>query len=235
MGVRRVMRIAGAAGAAMLSVLLAGAAMAVEAAPPTATALLFEAKPMASLAPGSVITYRYDRRSADAERLGGAFSDEVRLTVDAADGAEGEKSVDVDLFTGPRRRKAGTFPAMAGNPLLIVFLETDAAAMQKLTGGNARYFKNRIRAAFRDEARVEPVTETVDGRTVAAEKITLEPFVDDAHKGELGAFAAKRYEFVVSEDVPGGLISLKTTTAGPKPGDVYFEEEIRYLRAEAAR
>lgn len=224
-----------AAVAAMLFLAAGGGAFA---AAPTATSLLFEAAPMEKLAPGTVITYRYDRRSADPERLGTAFSDDIRVTVEAeADTAAGagEKSVDVELFTGPRRRQGGTFPAMAGNPLLIVFLETDAAALQKLTGGNARYIKNRIRAAFRDGATVEPVTVTVDGREIAAEKVTIAPFVDDPHRREFGRFAGKRYEFVVADTVPGGFVSLKSTTDGEKPGEVYFEEEIRYLRAEEAR
>lgn len=208
---------------------LAAAAAAAERTP---TQLLFEAKHLDALAPGTVIDYRYARQSADPAKLGENVSDDIRLTVSAPE-ANGDRTVAVDMFTGPRRRAAGPFPSMVGNPLLMLFLEADLASMQKLVGGNPRYLKNKIRAAFREGGKVEPVTVTIDGVDHAAEKVTLKPFVDDAHRRELGAFIEKSYEFVVSDTVPGALVEMRTFT--PKldaPGERYVEEEIRFVGVE---
>ncbi len=204
----------------------------VAAAGPTPTELLFEGKHLESLPADTVLTYRYTRESADEAKLGANFSDDIRLTVAAPSDDDG-RSVAVEMFTGPRRRASGPFPSMVGNPLLMLFLEADVGGMQKIVGGNPRYLKNKIRAAFREGGKVEPVKVTVDGVEHDAMRVTLKPFVDDEHRRELGAFVEKTYEFVVSDTVPGALVELKTFT--PKldaPTEPYFEEEIRFVGAE---
>jgi hypothetical protein len=201
----------------------------------TPTELLFESKHFEGVPVGTVLTYRYDRRSADPARLGGDFSDDISMTIGAGE-APGERSVAVEMFTGARRRPAGPFPAMIGNPLLILFLEADVGAMEKLVGGNPRYLKNRIRAAFREAGTAEPTKVTIDGVEHDAEKVTLKPFAGDEHRRELGAFVEKTYEFVVSDSVPGGLVELKTFTPKlDKPGEPFFEEEIHFVGAKPAK
>lgn len=217
---------------ALAAALIAVVATAAAAGGRTPTELLFEAKHFEALPAGTVLSYRYARETADPARLGEGFTDDIRMTVAAPDVA-GDRSVAVEMFTGARRRAAGPFPGMVGNPLLILFLEADVAAMEKLVGGNPRYLKNKIRAAFRDGGTVEPVTVTIDGVAHAAEKVTLKPFADDAHRAELGAFVEKTYEFVVSDEVPGGLVELRTFT--PKVDDAtapYLVEDIRFVGAE---
>ena len=219
---------------ALAAVLFAVAAVAgpAHAGGPTPTELLFEAKHFATLPAGTVLSYRYARSTADPARLGEAFSDDIRMTVAAPDAA-GDRTVAVEMFTGARRRAAGPFPGMLGNPLLMLFLEADVAGMEKLVGGNPRYLKNKIRAAFRAGGTVEPVTVTIGGVEHAAEKVTLKPFADDAHRAELGAFVDKTYEFVVSDSVPGALVELKTfTPRHDAPGEPYLTEEIRFVGAE---
>jgi hypothetical protein len=205
------------------------AAVPATAAVPTATALLFENAHFDKLPDGTVISYRYERDTVDPTKLGGAFEDDIKLTL-GTPGPDGRRDIVVQLFSGERRKPAGPFSQMLGNPLVMLFLEADVNVMKELVGGNPRYLRNKIRAAFRAGGDVEATTVTVDGVEVPAERIVLRPFLDDSHRTELGAFVEKTYEFVVSDKVPGSLVSIRAVTpqlAGT--GEPYLEEEIRYV------
>jgi len=209
----------------------AATSAATPAAAPAAMSLLFEDARFGGLPDHTVLSYRYARDSSDPVKLGGTFEDDIKLTLGEPD-AEGRREIVVQLFTGDRRKPAGPFSQMLGNPLVMLFLEADVNVMKELVGGNPRYMRNRIRAAFRDGGNVEATTVTVDGVAVPAEKIVLKPFVTDAHRTELGAFADKTYEFVVSDKVPGSVVSIRAVT--PQlggTGEPYLEEEIRYVGA----
>lgn len=212
--------------AAALAAALAAAPVAAD---PSATALLFENAHFDKLPDGTVLSYRYERDTVDPTKLGGAFEDDIKLTL-GAPGPDGRRDIVVQLFSGDRRKPAGPFSQMLGNPLVMLFLEADVNVMKELVGGNPRYLRNKIRAAFRAGGEVEATTVSVDGVDVPAERIRLKPFVDDSHRAELGAFVEKTYEFVVSDKVPGSLVSIRAVTpqlAGT--GEPYLEEEIRYV------
>ena len=214
--------------AALAATLAAAPAKAAEA---TATSLLFENAHFNTLPDGTVLSYRYERDTVDPAKLGGAFEDDIKLTL-GTPGPDGRREIVVQLFSGDRRKPAGPFSQMLGNPLVMLFLEADVNVMKELVGGNPRYLRNKIRAAFRDGGNVEATTVTVDGVEVPAERIRLKPFADDTHRAELGAFVEKTYEFVVSDKVPGSLVLLRAVTpqlAGT--GEPYLEEEIRYVGA----
>lgn len=219
----------------MTSVIAAALAVSLAAAPakadPSATSLLFQNAHFDALPDGTVLSYRYERDTVDPTKLGGAFEDDIKLTLGEA-GADGRREIVVQLFTGDRRKPAGPFSQMLGNPLVMLFLEADVNVMQELVGGNPRYLRNKIRAALRSGGDVAATTVTIDGVEVPAERIRLKPFADDVHRAELGAFIEKTYEFVVSDKVPGALVSLRAVTpqlAGT--GEPYLEEEIRYVGA----
>jgi hypothetical protein len=214
--------------AAVLAALVAAPATAAD---PTAISLLFEDAHFGALPDGTVLSYRYERESADPATLGGAFEDDIKLTLGTPD-KDGRREIVVQLFSGDRRKPAGPFSQMLGNPLVMLFLEADVNVMKELVGGNPRYLRNKIRAAFRQGGEVEATTVTVDGVEVPAEKILLKPFAVDAHRAELGAFVGKTYEFVVSDKVPGAVVSIRAVTPqAAGTGAPYLEEEIRYVGA----
>lgn len=216
---------------AIAAALAASVVTAAVSAAPSAISLLFEDASFGSLPDGTVLSYRYKRDSADPTTLGGAFEDDIKLTLGKPD-AEGRREIVVQLFSGERRKPAGPFSQMLGNPLVMLFLEADVNVMKELVGGNPRYMRNKIRAAFRAGGDVEATTVDVDGVSVPAERILLKPFDEDAHRAELGAFADKTYEFVVSDKVPGSLVLIRAVTPQPTgTGGPYLEEEIRYVGA----
>ena len=95
-----------------------------------------------------------------------------------------------------------------GNPVLMYFLEHDVEDMNLMTGGAATYFRNRIRQAFVDRARLKPVEIERAGAKVPATEITLVPFKDDPNLAAFPGVADKRYRFLISDAVPGSIYEI---------------------------
>jgi hypothetical protein len=55
----------------------------------------------------------------------------------------------------------------------------------------------------------------------------IDPFKDDPAKSRYTRFANKTYSFVLSDQVPGGVVSLKTVMReGSNTGKVMIEENL---------
>lgn len=209
--------------AAPIVAALALSTVAAVAAAPAAVDLVFFAPHFAKVENGSTIAYRFVRTAADP-KLDPSFEDEVTIKV----GPQGaENSVQVDLFSGAR---AFTLPNMSktGNPVIVALLEQDVKEMNKTLGGSPFYFRNRLRQAISSGAPAEPTKIDLGGKSVDGWTVRVAPFADDAKNGgKLGSYAGRTYEITFSDEVPGGLYSLKTVT--PKQGGgALLTEELTY-------
>jgi hypothetical protein len=189
----------------------AGLSAATEEAAPSAQSLLFDANYLQPLAAPSRLVYSYATKTADEKLFGKDFEDEVALRLaPSADGA-GDKDVFVDVFTGDRQRVLGPLTHVTGNPIIMMFLERDVSQMNMHVGGQPVYFRNVIRLAFREAAKLEPATVDWEGKQVSATKVTIRPFVNDSNGERMQLFRSKTYEFIVSDAVPGGIYQLHST------------------------
>jgi hypothetical protein len=192
---------------------------------PSAQGLLFDANYLQPLAAPSRLVYSYSAKTADPERFGKSFDDEVALRLSVSATGDGEKDVFVDMFTGGRQRVLGPLTRVTGNPVIMAFLESDVSQMNMHVGGQPTYYRNVIRLAFRDKARLEPARFAWNGRQVSGTKITIQPFIADPHTEQLQMFRSKTYEFLVSNAVPGGIYQMHSSMAddrvdAPPPIDV---------------
>lgn len=190
--------------------------------------ILFDKEHFAAAAPGATIRYSYVRTSKDAERTKPSFKDVVELRLESGSKPEA-RTVSVTLFKGPMHRPAGPFPDVTWNPIAIMMLEYHLGDFAKILGGNARYFKNAIRAGMREAATSEPVKITVGGKEVDATRITVKPFVKDPQAARFGVFVNTAYQFVVSDAVPGSIHEIRITTPDPAGGEPVLEEVTRYV------
>jgi hypothetical protein len=178
---------------------------------PSAQSLLFDANYLQPLAAPSRLVYSYSAKSSDPELFGKSFDDEVALRLAASATGDGEKDVFVDMFTGAHQRVLGPLTRVTGNPVIMAFLESDVSQMNMHIGGQPIYYRNVIRLAFREKARLEPASFAWDGRQVNGTKITIQPFIADPHAEQLQLFRSKTYEFLVSDAVPGGIYQMHST------------------------
>jgi hypothetical protein len=102
------------------------------------------------------------------------------------------------------------------NPAIIYFLEHDIAEMEQLTGGQRRYFQQRVRMALAAGPAVTSVSsESLGlGKHAKAQQIVIQPFLNDPNSERFSKYTGKRYTFVMADDVPGRLLLIRTEVPG---------------------
>lgn len=107
---------------AVAALLCGGTAMAGNDSSSDAASLLFESPHWARVQPGGTLVYQYVRKSADPERFGSSFENQIRLYFDRG-ATDATRTVRVKLFGPARRRASGPFEDVSSNPVLMLFLE----------------------------------------------------------------------------------------------------------------
>ncbi|MCW2272667.1 hypothetical protein GJ654_01075 [Rhodoblastus acidophilus] len=208
--------------AAFACALFAGSASATQ--EPQAADILFERPQLEKLKGGDRLDYSYSFKSADPSLFGPAFDDRIGLRVEPGDGPD-KKKVEVEMFSAERRRAAGPFEDMSGNPLLSLMLEENLQRLAAIFQANPRYMKTAIRLALRNaKATPEPSEGFGDA---PGWRVEVAPFKDDPHKARMHGLDTLTYRFRVSEAAPGEITEIAISARDAK-GDVLFEETTRY-------
>lgn len=136
-------------------------------------------------------------------------ADLVKVLVVSQDNAKG------DAQTSDH---SGSVPLPNGglqcNPVIIYFLERDITEMQGLTGGQRSYFQQRLRLALAAGPRIETVTSEIGGKSVPARRIVVQPYLNDPNAERFAQYTAKRYTFLLADDVPGQVVLIRTDVPG---------------------
>jgi hypothetical protein len=189
--------------AAAVCVALVPGPAAAQAVSPAET-LLFETDHLARIKPPAVLVYEF-RKVSNVE-LG--FSDKVRL--DLASG-KGKTSATLQFLSGAHKHDIPALEEAHGNPVLLGFLERDIAEMKRLTGGSTAYFRKRIRMALAEGAQLSPQTISYQGKSLPAQAVRIQPYLDDPMHARFEPYVHKTYTFVVSEQVPGGIYQVRSS------------------------
>jgi hypothetical protein len=211
---------------ALLAVVCAAAAVAADEYSP-AEQLVFLSDHLANLPREATLHYAYNKRGT----LDPAAEGDVTLSVNTA--AAG-RHAHVEFLSGERRFELPDIDQATANPVILYFLERDVRDMQRRTGGQAAYFRKRVRMALAQSATVAPVQIQYDGRTIAGTQVSIDPFVDDPLRSRFQQLAEKHYAFIFSPDVPGQLYRMQTQAraAQAQPGDAPVLEETITLTGE---
>ncbi len=194
---------------------------------PAASDLLFETQDWKAAPSDTSLIYRYERTSSlPSERVPG-ISDMIRLLVAPGPSAE-TRNVQVEMFSGAQRRPAGPFDDVAGNPILVLFLEQHLQTLVAAIGANPRYLRNAIRAGLRDNASVAKLTTAYRDGQVPAWRVVTRPFLQDPHRDQMVGLDALTYSFVVSDQVPGKILSIDVR-ADTTDGRQLFQEALSYV------
>jgi hypothetical protein len=164
----------------------------------------------------STIEYVFKKRGS----LEPVVDDRVTLQLKSQTGDV--KAVSVKFLSNERALSLPDLDDATSNPLIMFFLERDVREMNRLTKGSMSYYRKRLRMALAETARVRPTSAIVDGKTVKAIEVSIDPFKDDPARGRYEKFANKTYTFVLSEGAPGGIVELRsemTERAATAPTD----------------
>ena len=116
---------------------------------------------------------------------------------------------------------------MEGNPVFMLFLERDAREMQRYTGGNALYFRNRIRHALA-AADTKPARFDFQGREVEGREIRIQPFATDELADRFPRYRDKEYRFLLSTEVPGMIYQIDALTPSQSGEDWVSQERLTF-------
>jgi hypothetical protein len=191
---------------------------------------LFLSNHLGNLPDHTVLSYAYAKDGG----LESSRADSVRVTISPGTPGTG-REVRVDYLTGTERFELPPIAIANGNPVILFFLERDVREMQRLTGGQAAYFRKRVRMALAETAEVHPIMFEFAGHSVAGEQITVYPYRDDPLRKRFQRLADKGYTFTLSDQVPGGVYRMQTVINAPgAPADAppLITETLTFLGAE---
>ena len=163
------------------------------------------------------VTLRYDFRKSGSFEAG--FEDEVRFVIEKVN-EDGSKAASVQFFSGERQFPVPPVSNTTVNPILKIYLQGDVYEMNRLTDPEGaarerwRYFQRRVKLVLAETAEVEPHTFEFDGRQWQGHVIRFQPYVNDPKRDQFERFADKRYEVIVSDDLPGYIYRVETVVPG---------------------
>jgi len=170
---------------------------------------LFASNHLAMLTPPTTLRYSF-RKSGSLEA---GFDDKVAVSL-RAQGDGSCCAATAEFLSGSRRLALPEVESAQGNPVILYFLERDIREMQRLTKGQANYFRKRIRMAVYQGATINEVSVSYRGRNVAARQIVVAPYVDDPLRARFETLAGKRYVFTLSDQVPGSVVDIRSQVDG---------------------
>lgn len=166
--------------------------------------------------------------------LGDGFTDTVELDiVDVR--RDGMKSATIKFLTGERSQYVPPNDNTNVNPVLGAYLQGDVLEMNRLTNGHWRYFQKWIKLAIAEDAKLAPVTFDFNRTRIEGTKISFSPYLKDPKRERYAKYAHKRYEIIVSEDVPGMLYQIHTVIpdkAGSHRPTALIEETLTLVSAQ---
>lgn len=203
--------------------------------PETVSSLLFDKPYLTSVKPDTTLVYEFKRISSDEKKYGEGLSDTIRLDVLKDEKDSSKRTAHLHIYSGPRARNIGPIPQTSGNPAIMILLEQDTYDFKRHLGGIPAYFRNKIRKAMREDAKIEQMQIQHDGREISGHKITLVPFKSDPNMQRVPEYQNTIYEFIVSDEVPGGIVSISSTIPGSQPGAGALRKQYMSFKSQEAK
>ena len=114
-----------------------------------------------------------------------------------------------------------------GNPVFMLFFERDARDMQRLTGGNALFFRSRIRHSIA-ATNVDDVEFKFNGENYVGKQISFQPFLKTELKNRVSRYKTKKFIVTMSENIPGYIYKIETFIKDLDDPDDMVKETLLY-------
>tara|TARA_B100000989_G_scaffold174978_1_gene131199 strand:+ start:1651 stop:2463 length:813 start_codon:yes stop_codon:yes gene_type:complete len=114
-----------------------------------------------------------------------------------------------------------------GNPIFMLFFERDARDMQRLTGGNALFYRSRIRHAIA-ATQVKDIEIELGNRTISAKEIYFKPFQTTKLKNRVSRYKDKEFRVILAEDIPGYIYKIESFSQDKENNNDIVKETLIY-------
>lgn len=192
--------------------------------------LLLMSRQLDNVKPPTKLNYQFFKRGS----LEKPFSDTVGVSVVKTDDGKCCKATG-EFLSGEHKTPMPPIDEAEGNPVILYFLEHDIREMNRLTRGSVNYFRKRIRMALYESATLRDVTLSYKGKPVAGKEILIKPYQDDPNRARFEQFTRKQYVFVLSDAVPGGVATIRSTVPADGASSPLIEEELDLDGVDPAR
>ena len=160
------------------------------------------------------------------------FIDDVYLDIVKIN-EDGTRDAVLDFFSDEQKQMVApsNVKNITGNPVIGIYLQGDVYEMSRFTEGNWKYFHRQLKLAIADSNTSEHVTIELEGKQYQSEKIVLYPYENINKKSRLKEFSDKRYEFIISDEIPGKLYQIRTVINDTENPAVPLVEEVLTLKS----
>lgn len=189
-----------------------------------ANTALFATNHMQLVKPDQTLVYEVKQTGSMVAKL----EDTITLKLAAK---QGHTEANIEYMTGELNRWTPPFADPTGNPVLTLFLQSDIHEMERTNGGQWRHFQKYIKFAL-EKSDFSQTSFEYAGQTHQGKKISIQPYLDDPDKSKFinQAFIKKQYEFIVSDEIPGGIYKIATDVPGTSADQPVAHKEL-LLRA----
>tara|TARA_B100000963_G_scaffold306890_1_gene281727 strand:- start:1609 stop:2004 length:396 start_codon:yes stop_codon:yes gene_type:complete len=109
----------------------------------------------------------------------------------------------------------------------MLFFERDSRDMQRLTGGNALFFRSRIRHTIA-ATEIKDIKIDFNNKKIAAKEISFQPFTETELKNRVSRYKTKKFVIVMSDAVPGFIFKIETFIKDLENPDDMVKETLQY-------
>ena len=188
----------------------------------TANIALFIDEHLGSIKEPSRIYYRFEKKSSREDN----FIGNVVLNIVKVDDDD-TKHITFRYLKGRNKVRFPPQIGARGNPVFMLFFERDCRDMQRLTGGNALFFRSRIRHTI---AATEVADVEIDhnGTKIQAKRISFQPFTQTKLKNRVSRYKTKKFDVIMSDKIPGYIYKIETYIKDIENPDDMVKEVLVY-------
>ena len=170
----------------------------------TANIALFIDEHLQSITEPSRIYYKFEKESSREDSfIGNVVLNVVKIEDDNT------KHITFRYLKGRNKVRFPPQIGAKGNPVFMLFCERDSRDMQRLTGGNALFFRSRIRHTIA-ATDVEDVEFDFNGKKYSGQKISFQPFMETELKRRVSRYKTKKFVVLMSKKIPGYIFKIET-------------------------
>ena len=169
----------------------------------SANVSLFVEEHLETIKEPSRIYYKFEKKSTREDNfIGNVVLNIVKVNEDTT------KHITFRYLKGRNKVRFPPQIGAKGNPVFMLFFERDTRDMQRLTGGNALFFRNRIRHTIA-ATNVYDTKINFNGESLIGKEMVFQPFLDTKLKNRVSRYKTKEFKVVLSKEIPGYIYKLE--------------------------
>ena len=188
----------------------------------TANIALFIEEHLSKITEPLRIYYRFEKESTREDNfIGNVVLNIVKIAEDNT------KHITFRYLKGRNKVRFPPQVGAKGNPVFMLFFERDSRDMQRLTGGNALFFRSRIRHTIA-ATDVKEIEIKLNDEVIKGKEISFQPFTKTELKNRVSRYKTKKFKITMSDSIPGYIYKIETFIKDLEDPDDMVKEVLQY-------